>query len=126
MRAPPKAPAHFENISSKVPAITDYPEARVRKEKVRPLDNEDPLHALPKTDRHLTNIFYQSSLQRQLQNGRGVNKDEAPPTHGALEKKLRAGNKNEGRPIFGAPSNRGFEGAVNQGRNRMFYSSQVF
>jgi len=116
--APPKkSEAYFENNTSKVPAITDYTEARVRKAKVRPLDNEDPLHALPKTDRHLTNIFYQSSLQRQLQNGRGVNKDEPPTSHGALEKKLRAGNKDEGRPIFGAPSNKGFEGAVNQGRN---------
>ena len=63
--APPKkSEAYFENNTSKVPAITDYTEARVRKAKVRPLDNEDPLHALPKTDRHLTNIFYQSSLQR--------------------------------------------------------------
>ena len=61
--APPKkAEAHFENISSKVPAITDYPEARTRKTKIRPLDNEDPLHAVPKTNRDLTNIFYQSSL----------------------------------------------------------------
>ena len=63
--APPrKSEAHFENISSKVPAITDYNEARVRKANIRPLDNEDPLHEVPKTDRQLTNIFYQSSLQR--------------------------------------------------------------
>ena len=123
---PKKTDAHFENISSKVPAITDYPEARTRKAAVRPLDNEDPLHQVPKTDRHLTNIFYQSSLQRQLQNGRGVNKDHPPTTHASLEKKLRAGNKNEGRPIFGAPSARGHEGAVDSGRARMFYSSQVF
>jgi hypothetical protein len=120
----PKVPAHYENLTSKVPAITDYPRERQWKEKVRPIDKEDPLHELRKTDRKLTNIFYQSTLQKQLQFGKNVNSDVPPTSHGSLEKKQQS--QMEGRPIFGAPSNRGFESSVNTGRQRMFYQSQVF
>ncbi len=62
LKPPPKVAQHFENLGSKVPALTDYDQARSRKANIRPLDNEDPLHTLPKTDRKLTNIFYQSTL----------------------------------------------------------------
>lgn len=119
-----KVPAHHENLTSKVPAITDFDREKSWKKTVRPLDKDDPLHAVPKTDRKLTNIFYQSTLQKQLQFGKNVNTDLPPTSHGSLEKKQRS--QMEGRPIFGAPSNRGFESNVNSGRSRMFYQSQVF
>jgi len=121
--AKPMPAAHFENLNSIIPNITDYPQIKQRKEQVAPRD-EDHFHDLFKTNRALTTIEQQSLLQYQLQKGQNVNKDLPPKTHDSLRKRQKT--LMEGRPLFGAPSNRGYEGAVNQGRQRMFYHSQVF
>lgn len=55
---------HHMNLSSKVTYLTDYPEQVKRKNNIRQVDRQDPLHELPKKDRHLTNIFLQSLVQQ--------------------------------------------------------------
>ena len=40
--------------------MSDYPEQKVRNNKIWKIDPEDALHDLPKKDRHLNNIFLQS------------------------------------------------------------------
>jgi hypothetical protein len=101
--------------------------AKVRKTQVRPLDKEDPLHELPKKNRQLSNIFNSSNLQQQLSKGRYLNKAQPPNSHISLDKQEKSVTQGAaGRPLFGAPSPMGYEGAVGGGRQRMFYSSQVF
>ena len=66
LRAPQKHEKFYENLNSKVPALTDYPLAKTRKMKIKNTEPEDHLHELPKKDHHVNNIFLQSIVQRQL------------------------------------------------------------
>ena len=87
------------------------------------VETGDGLQALPKKDRQLNNIFLQSDLQARLETQ--LSQKKAPWSHDILNKNEKPKKYMvEGRPLF--------EGAgshvqnINQGRSRIFYSSNVF
>ena len=89
------------------------------------IETGDALQTLPKKDRLLSNIFLQSDLQNQL--GKSIVKiEKAPNSHKSLNQKVDPKKQLfAGRPLFES-SNVNHVQNVNAGRNRIFYTSNVF
>jgi hypothetical protein len=78
------------------------------------VDQPDPLYSLPKKDRHLTHIFLDSLVHKEI-----IKKQHlapAPTTHLSLDKKEKSTVEGFTRPMAGAPSKRGYENTINSGR----------
>ena len=89
------------------------------------IDTGDALHSLPKKYHVLTNIFLQSDLQGQLEK-LPVKPNRAPNSHQSLNQKVDPKKQLfAGRPIFDYKNSNHAQN-INAGRNRIFYTSNVF
>ena len=87
------------------------------------IDYGDDFASVPKKDHQIHNIFLQSNLQDRLQDQKS--KGKAPWSHSTFNKQEKEKNYMvEGRPLFEGQGNHVQN--INSGRNRIFYSSNVF
>lgn len=123
---PAKRTSNFINdLKSSVPVLSDHyknssthsaASIPVNKSYNRIAENSNKA----KSDYALTNIFYQSTYQRMLQKDRNVNTDKAPFSHFSFNKEAKMLPNQVRDSSFKAYP------AVNEGRSKMFYSSQIF
>ena len=109
---------HHENLNSKIPSLTNQPWRRHNEIIV---DQPDPLHDLPRKDRHFTHIFLESLVHKEIIQKQHLK--PTPSTHLSLDKKEKSTVEGFTRPMAGAPSKRGYENTINGGRKRFFYTS---
>lgn len=121
-----KSKRFYDYIESKVPLLSDHEKAKERK-RGRIIETGSSFQNVPRKDHFINNIFLQSSLQEQLQNGKNVNTDKAPFSHHKLNEKIDPKNQMyAGRPIFGQQNANNHIQNASAGRNRIFYSSHIF
>lgn len=88
-----------------------------------PHDLGDAFAKVPKKDHFINNVFLQSSLQDRLEDQK--KKEKAPWSHNSYNKNEKPKNYMvEGRPLFGGHGNHVQN--ISSGRDRIFYSSNIF
>lgn len=108
---------HFSNTSN-VPMLTTAKGIKTNAANKISKAKYDPSEAQAKHDHKINNVFLQSSYQNLLSGKNGI--IDAPNTHVSLKKEI-------GRGFMTAIDNRyQHQTNVEQGRQRMFHSSQVF
>ena len=123
---PPKRTSKFiDNLKSSVPLLSDHYKnsnthaaASLSVNKTYSRLSEGVTKT--KSDYSLSNIFYQSTFQKMLQTSSNLNTDKAPFSHFSLNKDGKVYPNQLKVDNFRAYP------AVKEGRNRVFYSSQIF
>ena len=123
---PAKRTSNFvDNLKSSVPILSDHYKysnthtaASLSANKV--YNRIADVKTKAKSNYSLSNIFNQSTYQRMLQNDRNVNTDKVPFTHSSFNKDMKV------LPSHARESNFRAYPAVTEGRNKIFYSSQIF
>lgn len=111
---------------SKIPLLSDHEKIRQR-QKGTFKETGDAFDQVPKKNHNINNIFQRSHLQEMLHQDKHIKKNDIPYTHQSFQKKTDPRSSQfAGRPLWGNTPGSSHVQNVNAGRNRIFYSSNIF